>query len=187
MGPSNPVHAADLIVTTPHGGSKTPIYIPDCNTSGPFCPIGGCAINKDSNTLKISQSLQSKFILNYCKVPYFVINHLHRRKLNANHEVLEASQNNIIAMDAWFNFHNFTNLAQLALKSQFGTIAHNAIMGVKALLFDMHGYAGLDWVPVNRLPLIQWGYCLSADTSLNPELYCPIDVHTDTIGSLTHA
>ena len=186
-GPSDPINAADLVITAPHGGSMEPVFIPNRLTSGLFCPTEGCKTDKDSYTLEISQLLQSKFIANYCKVPYLVINHLHRNKLDANREVLEAAQNDTIATEAWFNFHNFTNIAQLALRSQFGTVTQNAITGVKALLFDMHGYAGLDWVPDDGSPLIQWGYRLSADESLNPKLHCPIDNRTGTIGSLTHA
>ncbi|KAL3768907.1 hypothetical protein ACHAW5_008822 [Stephanodiscus triporus] len=153
-GPSDPVNAAAMVITAPHGGSLEPTYIPDRQTSGPFCPPEGCKDDKDSYTLEMSRLLQSKFIANYCKVPYLVINHLHRKKLDANREVMEAAQNNTLAMDAWFMFHNFTNVAQSALKSRFGTVdvtnAINAtIKGVNALLFDMHGYAGLDWVPVD--------------------------------------
>jgi hypothetical protein len=189
-GPSDPVNAADMVITAPHGGSLVPTYIPDRQTTGPFCPEG-CKTDKDSGTLEISRLLQSKFIANYCKVPYLVINHLHRRKLDANREVLEAAQNNTIAMDAWFNFHNFTNVAQSALKSRFGTvdvtnaITNATIKGVNALLFDMHGYAGLDWVPTNGSPLVQWGYRLPV---LNLNDFCPIDASSSgTIGSLTHA
>ncbi len=188
IGPSDPANAANLVITSPHGGDRRPSYIPDRQTSGPYCPSDGCSTDKDTNTLEISQSLQAKFISNYCRVPYLVVNHLHRIKLDANREVWEAAQNNSIAEEAWLHFHNLTNHAQLVLRSQYGTATNaNGISGVRALLFDMHGYAGLDWVPVDGSPLVQWGYRLSAETTLDPNQYCPIDVRTGTIGSFTHA
>jgi hypothetical protein len=105
-----------------------------------------------------------------------------------NREIWEAAQNNSIAADAWFRFHNFTNHAQLVLKSKFGSVTNaNGIVGLKALLFVMHGYAGLDWVPTDGSPLVQWGYRSSAETTLDPNQYRPVDLRTGTIGSLTHA
>ena len=58
-GPSNPINAADLVITAPHGGSKEPEFIPNRQTSGSFCPTEGCKTDKDSYTLEISQLLQS--------------------------------------------------------------------------------------------------------------------------------
>lgn len=132
--------------------------------------------------------LQEKFIENYCKVPFLVINHLHRSKLDANREIGEAAQGDTIAGEAWNKFHTFINDAQLDLKDHFGTSTvttstGQSKTGVHALLFDMHGYAGYDWDSSNGGPLIQWGYRIS-DSSLE---YCPLDTRSAySIGSLTH-
>jgi len=186
--------AADLVITAPHGGDFKPAYIPDRTISGStYCPSSGCKTSKDSYTLQISELLQSKFIANYCKVPFVVINHLHRSKLDANREIGEAAHGNDIAEDAWLQFHNLTNYAQTQLEAQFGTVdvtssGGSSITGIKSLLFDMHGYAGYDWVPTDGAPFIQWGYRLNDETSLNPDEYCPLDTRSSgTIGTLTHA
>ena len=201
-GPADADYAADLLITAPHGGGEWKDDggvngIPDRVTSGPYCP-SGCKTSKDVSTLEISEKLQQKFIDNYCKVPYLVINHLHRSKLDANREVEEAAQGNVIAIDAWNYFHNLTHYAQELLQDHFGiTTEHyetdygtqRTRTGVKSLLFDMHGYAGKDWVPDIGSPLIQWGYRMS-DTTLEQ---CPLTRRTDgtnntgTIGTLTHA
>ena len=190
-GPSNMAYAADLVIAAPHGGDLKPDYIPDRATSGTYCPTSGCKTSKDSYTKEISELLQEKFISNYCKVPFLVINHLHRSKLDANREIGEAAQGHVIAEEAWTNFHTFINDAQVSLKDHFGTItvpttsgSVTSRTGVKALLFDTHGYAGQDWVADVGSPLIQWGYRFS-DSSLE---YCPLDSRSSgTIGTLTHA
>ena len=53
------------------------------------------------NSMIDNQLLQEMVIANYCKVPFLVINHLHRKKLDANREVNEAAQGNQIAINAW--------------------------------------------------------------------------------------
>ena len=120
-------------------------------------------------------------------------NHLHRSKLDANRELGEAAQGDAIAEDAWLQFHNLTNFAQSELQAHFGSVQvtkpdSSTVNGAKSLLFDMHGYSGKDWIPVDGSPFIQWGYRLSDETSLNPDLYCPLDYRSDgTIGTLSHA
>mmetsp|Transcript_21936 Transcript_21936/g.46300 ORF Transcript_21936/g.46300 Transcript_21936/m.46300 type:complete len:397 (-) Transcript_21936:145-1335(-) len=187
-GPSNMADAADLVISAPHGGDLKPAYIADRATSGPYCP-STCKTAKDSYTKEISELLQEKFIQNYCKVPFLVINHLHRSKLDANREISEAAQGVALAAEAWMKFHTYISMAQVELRDHFGTSTvysstGSAKTGVHALLFDMHGYAGYDWDSTNGSPLIQWGYRFS-DDSLE---YCPLDSRSAySIGTLTHA
>jgi hypothetical protein len=75
------------------------------------------------------QLLQTKYILNYCKVPYLVINHLHRSKLDANQEIGEAAQGNAVAETTWTHFHTFINDAQLEVESQYGTSTFDTSTG----------------------------------------------------------
>lgn len=196
-GPSDPLDAADLVIAAPHGGDlrdEVNYFIEDRATSGSYCP-DGCKTSKDSYTKEIAELLQTKFISNFCKVPYLVINHLHRSKLDANREIGEAAQGNAIAEEAWTNFHTFINRAQLDLRARFGTSTvttsrrnskaskRSGKTGINALLFDMHGYGGWDWDPNNGGPFIQWGYRFST-TSLE---YCPLDSRSKySIGTMTH-
>mmetsp|Transcript_24169 Transcript_24169/g.52129 ORF Transcript_24169/g.52129 Transcript_24169/m.52129 type:complete len:397 (-) Transcript_24169:100-1290(-) len=186
-GPSDMADAADLVITAPHGGDLKPDYIDDRATSGTYCP-SGCKTAKDSYTKEVSELLQQKFITNYCKVPFLVINHLHRSKLDANREIDEAAQGNAVAEEAWEKFHTLIHFSQINLRDHFGTSTvtsstGSSKTGVHALMFDMHGYAGTDWHE-DGSPLIQWGYRIS-DNSLE---HCPLDSRSAySIGTLTHA
>ncbi|KAL7550617.1 hypothetical protein ACHAWF_013836 [Thalassiosira exigua] len=199
-GPEFMSDAADLVITSPHGGSLTPDYIDTRSSSDPvYCPSSGCKTVQDSYTLTIAELVQSKSVENYCKVPFLVANKLHRSKLDANREVGEAAQGDPVAMEAWYAFHNLTNYAQTLIRDHFSTLdvlnteTGQTITGVKGLLFDVHGYVGSDWVPnvgdsKHGSPLIQWGYRLADSTSLNPDVYCPLDDRSDgTHGTMTHA
>ena len=190
--------AADLVITAPHGGDcdddEGCDFIPDRNETGQYCPKG-CKTAADSYTRQISELLQAKILANYCKVPFLVINHLHRIKLDANRNISEAAQGNATAEEAWFQFHNLTNYAQQELRTQFGTTNvtnyprnNRVYTGIKSLLVDVHGYSGYDWTPNDGAPWIQWGYRLSDDDSLNPDKYCPLDRRSNyTAGTFTHA
>lgn len=183
LGPSttNNNDSAAIIITVPHGGSLKPNYIADRSCSG-------CKTSKDSYTKEIALVLGQKIIDNYCKVPYVVINHLHRSKLDANREIVEAAQYNAIAEDAWNHFHTFISDAQSNIQTVHGTATNEMSQdGVKGILLDVHGYAGSDWVPVDGSPFIQWGYRLGTD-SLDPNQYCNLDTRSSsTIGTYTHA
>ena len=168
LGPADGVLAAAIVISAPHGGTIKPDIIPDRAATGSFCPDGSCTTQADGYTRDIALALGRKIIDNYCTVPYVIVNHLHRSKLDANREILEAAQENSIAEDAWWAFHNFTNDAQADVQARFGTVDG----GVRGILFDVHGYSGTDFEPENGLPLIQWGYRLSENTLNN---YCPLD------------
>jgi len=195
LGPSDSSLCSSLVITATHGGSVLlDATIPDRKTDDPeYCPPSGCSILKDSNTIELSLALAEKVISNYCEVPYVVINHLHRKKLDANREINEAAQGNAVAENAWNMFHSFIAQAKEEVKGQHGTVlgSKEGILGVKGLLLDVHGYAGFDWDSTNGSNFIQWGYRLSKD-SLDPERYCPLDDRIgDTVGStistFTHA
>lgn len=129
-------------------------------------------------------------ITNYCKVPYLIINELHRSKLDANRERSEATFEDPIAIEAWTHFHDFIRDAQVRIQNQFGTVTNaQGLAGIQGLLFDVHGYAGRDWDSVNGAGFIQWGYRLGTDT-LDQQQHCPVDddlASTSTRGTYTHA
>ncbi|KAL9184144.1 hypothetical protein ACHAXT_002230 [Thalassiosira profunda] len=187
-GPANLADALDLVITAPHGGTFEPAYIDDrAEDDATYCPSSGCKVLPDTNTNEIAELLQQKMIENYCKVPFLVKNNLRRSKLDANREVGEAAHGNATAIEAWTAFHTFINYAQGNVSDAFGTTTANSITGINGLLFDVHGYSGKDWVPDDGSPLIQWGYRLSDDESLNTTAWCPIDdKSTGSFGTLTH-
>ena len=191
LGPSSSANSNAIVITVSHGGDLKPSYIPDRQTSGEFCDPT-CVVDKDSYTKEIAIHLAEQIMNNYCTIPFVVINHLHRSKLDANREIGEAAQNNTIAENAWYAFHDFVQEAQNRIESYYGTATNdNGLVGIKGLLLDVHGYAGLDWVSSDGTsdggsPFIQWGYRLSTD-SLDPNQYCSLDSRSSgTIGTLTH-
>ena len=197
-GPLNSADALDLVIAAPHGGGLKPSYID--NRSG-----SGIRTSKDSYTLEVSELLAQSLVDTYCVgVPYLIINHLHRSKLDANRDIGEATSGIVngitIADEAWNKFHTFINDAQGLVRDKFGTSTNlSGRTGVNGLFFDMHGYIGnnaksdsvattgwRDDVNIHGAPFTQWGYRLSDDPSL---LTCPLDDLSPggTIGSLTHA
>mmetsp|Transcript_18528 Transcript_18528/g.26662 ORF Transcript_18528/g.26662 Transcript_18528/m.26662 type:complete len:497 (+) Transcript_18528:97-1587(+) len=183
LGPSDPALAAALVIAVPHGGSLKPDYIGDRTENDPtYCPSGGCRILADSYTKPIAETLANKFIQNYCKVPYLIINELHRSKMDANREIGEAAFGNAIAESAWTKFHEYINEAQSSIQTEFGTVTNTAsIEGVRGLVFDVHGYSGTDWHN-DGSDFIQWGYCLGKDSLDKNDI-----TSSKTRGSFTHA
>lgn len=190
LGPSDPADAAAVVISVPHGGSLEPNFISDRTASHSSCPESGCSLIADTNSLQMVMALMKSFQDNYCKVPYVVINNLHRRKLDANRAIGEAAQGDTIAEGAWLSFHNFIQDAQMQVIDTFGTVTNEVgIEGAKGLFLDLHGYQG-DWKDGEGGKFIQWGYRLGS-TSLDPETYCPLDdrspFSTSTVGTLSHA
>ena len=175
LGPINIQDSAALIITVGHGGKYKPNYIPDRSKNSPYCSKGNfsnCNSVSDLYTDEIGFKLTSQVIENFGKVPYVVINHLHRSKLDVNRIQSAAAQGDPIAEEAWHAYHDFIYQAQSKLKLRFGTVrARNSldddIEGVKGLLVDIHGYAGRDWQnddgSIGPPPFIHWGYGLTGD------------------------
>lgn len=118
-GPLDPSDALNLIITAPHGGSLKPGYISD--RSG-----NGIVTSKDSYTLEMAELMAKSVIDSHCEgVPYVVINHLHRSKLDANREIDESTSGITtgldVAIEAWTQFHTYVNEAQLKVKDKFGS------------------------------------------------------------------
>jgi hypothetical protein len=196
-GPANWEDALDLVIAAPHGGGLNNLaYIDD--RSG-----DGIVTSKDSYTLEVSELLAQSLIDTYCVgVPYLIINHLHRQKLDANRDLEEATAGIVngkdIATEAWNKFHTYINDAQVLVRVKFGTSTlSTGVTGVKGLFFDMHGYIGnngrsdasategwKDDVNIHGAPFTQWGYRLSDNPTLTS---CPLDNVCGTCGSFTHA
>jgi hypothetical protein len=139
--------AGDLpfIIAAPHGGAVAPSAIPDRT-------IGESV--RDTNTEELARAIHAAFLAASGRAPHLVINHLHRRKLDANREIVEAAAGNADAEFAWQEFHSFIEAARAAAAADHGA----------GLFIDLHGHGH----PVARLEL---GYLLTG-----PELAQPDDV-----------
>jgi hypothetical protein len=177
LGPQNPSNAIPIILSVPHGGSKRPEYIRDRSCKE-------CKVLKDVNTLEIALEIKDEIRDTYCKVPYIIVNHLHRQKMDANRDEEEASLGDPIAEQAWQSYHSFILDAQLKIKSQFGTVVNTkGKRGIVGLLLDIHGYSGFDWKEGKGAPFIQWGYGLNT-TSLDQNF--SLDLVSE-VSTLEHA
>lgn len=136
-----------VIITASHGGYLEPPDIPDrtdgCRPQNE-CLYGSVCVGEDTST----KCKVGTFRDNYTKElalllrdelssltgynPYVVINHLHRKKLDANRKLAEAAQGNADASKAYADFHNFTQSARLHMD--------------KGVVFDIHGQTHTeDW------------------------------------------
>ncbi len=142
-----------IIISAPHGGTLEPAEIPNRSCSG-------CVTVRDSNTEELSRQMYDAIFELFGCYPHVVINRLHRRKLDANRAIGDAADGNVLAEQAWRDFHGFIEGAKASITNQFG----------KGLYLDLHGH-GHD---IQRLEL---GYLLSksnlqlSNTTLSQDTY----------------
>jgi N-formylglutamate amidohydrolase len=127
---------APLVLTMPHGGYLKPPSVKD-RTYG--------VRTQDARTQETGREIAARFRDAYGLQPHLVINHLHRKKLDANREIIEAAQGDRTAERAWRDFHGFIDTARKVVVSRYG----------RGLLIDVHGHGH----PRNWIEL---GYLLTA-------------------------
>jgi hypothetical protein len=127
-----------IIVSAPHGGAIEPAHIPT--------RTGNVTTVTDANTEELARDIGSVFRTETGRAPTVIIMRLHRRKIDANREIVEAAQGNAAAERAWYEYHGFIEAARAAIV--------NAQR--EGFYIDLHGHGH----PINRLEL---GYMLSVN------------------------
>jgi N-formylglutamate amidohydrolase len=112
-----------IIITSPHGGRLEPTTIPDRNCAA-------CTTVSDGNTLELAYQIDTAIQQVFGCFPHIVVNQLHRIKLDANREIVEAALGNADAETAWREWHNFIQNGKNQAKNAFG----------RGLLIDLHGH-----------------------------------------------
>ena len=136
-----------LVVSAPHGGSMTPTTIPD-RTVGTF--------DRDTNTEELARAIHAAFQARDGRAPFIIICRLHRRKLDANREIVEAAQGNALAERAWQEYHGFIEAARWRVLDSY----------TRGFYIDLHGHG-------HAIARLELGYLLTAnelagdDNSLN--------------------
>jgi hypothetical protein len=122
-----------VVISAPHGGYLKPTEIPD-RTYG---VLGG-----DSNSQEAAFEVAHHLLKRTGGRPHLVINRLHRRKLDANREVVEAAQGSAWAKQAWGEYHAFIEEARKWVSASCGA----------GLYLDLHtnGHAA-KWVELGAL------------------------------------
>lgn len=129
-----------FILTSGHGGSLTPSEIAD-RTWG--------TLGRDTNTRELTLAIAAEIAARGGRYPHVIINHLHRRKLDPNREIVEASQGDPYSEIAWHDFHGFIQDAREAAANEFGF----------GFLVDIHGHG-------HTIQRVELGYGMGA-TQLN--------------------
>jgi len=124
-----------IIISAPHGGTNQPSEIPD-RTEGTFV--------RDTNTTELALAIADAFEARTGLRPHVIALRLHRRKLDANREPIEAAQGNALALQTWSEFHGFIEHAKTRAAEDFGL----------GFYIDLHGHGHA----VQRLEL---GYLLT--------------------------
>jgi hypothetical protein len=118
---------APLIYTAPHGGGLTPAEIPDRTAAR----CGGSATTStDLNTEDLVRAMQRRHFARSGTYPHIVINHLARRKLDANRTEPEAACGSAAAVVALGEWHAFIDVAKATVIARSG----------KGWYMDMHGH-----------------------------------------------
>ena len=113
-----------IILSSPHGGYDTPGSLPDRNCIG-------CATGRDSYTQELTRQVEASIFYKTGCRPHVIINKLHRIKLDANREIIEATDSNLVTEPYWHDYMNFIDTA-----SNIVSRTHT-----KGLFFDIHGHA----------------------------------------------
>lgn len=132
-----------LVLSAPHGGSLEP---------GEIALRSWGVLGPDRNTQQMAEAIVDAIHTRTGGWPHVVINQLHRNRLDANREIVEAAQADPFAEWAWTEYQAQVDSARERVAATWG----------RGLFVDLHGHGH----PVNRVEL---GYLLSADELALPD------------------
>jgi len=142
-----------IIITAPHGGTLRPTEIADRTAPG--------VLVRDTNTEELARAIGDALATRTTgRRPHVIINRLHRIKLDANREIVEAAQGQRAAQRAWYEFHAFTEAAKRAVVADEGS----------GFYIDLHGHG-------HAIARVELGYLLTfgelelSDAALNATTY----------------
>ncbi len=142
-----------IIISAPHGGSFEPTSIPDRTCTG-------CVLVKDGWTQPIAEGIHEALFQHTGCYPHLIINLLHRKKFDANRDIVDAADGNPIVEQSWVGYHEFIDAAKAQVVSDYG----------RGLFLDIHGHA-------HTIQRIELGYLLTrselqlSDAVLNSTSY----------------
>jgi hypothetical protein len=142
-----------IIISAPHGGSLEPASIPT-RTGANVTTV------RDANTEELAREIAAAYRARTGSAPTIVICRLHRRKLDANREIVEAAQGNAAAERAWREYHAYIEAARAAVMDA----------GAHGVYIDLHGHG-------HEIQRLELGYLLtgsdlaSSDAALNTAQY----------------
>jgi hypothetical protein len=141
-----------IIITAPHGGTLRPTEIVDRTAPG--------VLVRDTNTEELARAISDALAARTGGRPHLIINRLHRVKLDANREIVEAAQGSRPAQRAWYEFQMFTEAAKRSVVASQG----------RGFYIDLHGHG-------HAISRVELGYLLTFseleldDATLNATAY----------------
>lgn len=149
-----------IILSAPHGGDLEPMSVPD--RSADRC--GGAATTvQDRNTRQLVLAMREALLERFGGHAHVVINHLHRRKLDANRALPEAACGDEDAERAWHEFQAYLDRARSAVRQRHGRGWH----------MDMHGHG-------HEIQRLELGYLLErSDLALDDETLSATDAYLE--------
>lgn len=132
----------NIILSAPHGGSLIPDNVPDRAYSVSNCASnindncrdeqrGKITVVKDSRTDEFTENVANELNRMEDLKPFIIIGQWHRKKVDFNREIFEATLNHAEVIRAYENYHRNLNNAINRVNHSFG----------KGLLVDIHGHA----------------------------------------------
>ncbi|MBU3679888.1 MAG: T9SS type A sorting domain-containing protein [Candidatus Kapabacteria bacterium] len=125
-----------LIISVPHGGRLEPTSIPDRDCDG-------CVYVMDSYTQELAREIRNAFAEKSGCYPHVIYNLLHRKKLDMNRALAEATDSNEASTAYWMDYQGFIDSAKSTVLQQHG----------KGLFIDLHGHG-------HTKQRIEYGYLL---------------------------
>lgn len=132
-----------IILSSPHGGYAIPSSLPDRSCVR-------CVTGRDSYTQELTREITAALIAKTGCYPHVIINKLHRKKLDANREIIEATDSNTATEPYWHDYMNFVDSARAILYKSHP----------KGLFLDIHGHG-------HTIQRLEMGYLLSSSDLRN--------------------
>lgn len=133
----------NIILSAPHGGNLMPENVPDrtdnilnryLNSKDGACyepPRYKLSVTKDSRTDEFTENIANELSMMANLKPFIVIGKWHRKKVDFNREIIEATLNHPEVIPAYENYHVNLNNTINQVNNRYG----------KGLLIDIHGHS----------------------------------------------
>jgi hypothetical protein len=147
-----------IILSASHGGMAKPDSLPDRSCTG-------CVTTADLNTTELAILIDSFITVKTGCYAHLVFSNLHRVKLDANRNLPEAIDGNIITKPFYDRYHDFMQAASDSVKKK-----HR-----KGLVIDIHGHG-------HTIQRLEIGYLLSEKILRLNDLNLPPSCHSIRCG-----
>lgn len=126
-----------LIISAPHGGYDEPDEVAR--------RVLG-VLGQDRRTQEMARAISDAIFDRVGRRPHMIINRLHRNRLDANREIVEAAQGDPFAEHAWREYMELVDSAKARVAAEAGT----------GLFVDLHGHG-------HEIQRVELGYLLSGE------------------------